>query len=110
VEVDFGKMDIRNAAIDSFLRSFVFSALLSLRRVKTRCFYQVVRHPIYLSALVLCLGYILKNPSICNAALLIVVAVLYDKRAKYEEDILSHDRSYVDYLQQVRYRFVPGVY
>jgi hypothetical protein len=41
---------------------------------------------------------------------LILVVVLYDRRAKYEEDILSHDRLYAEYLQRVKYRFVPGVY
>lgn len=87
-----------------------FDVFPALRRVKTRYAYQIVRHPIYLSAIVLRLGYVLKNPSVYNTVLLIIVAVLYDRRAKYEEDILSHDRSYVDYLQQVRYRFIPGVY
>ena len=42
--------------------------------------------------------------------LLAVIIILYDRRAKYEEDIMSHDNSYVDYLQQVKYRFVPGIY
>jgi protein-S-isoprenylcysteine O-methyltransferase Ste14 len=87
-----------------------FDLFPALRRVKTRYVYQIVRHPIYLSALVLRLGYVLKNPSIYNAVLLLLVAVLYDRRAKYEEDILSHDHSYVEYLQQVKYRFVPGIY
>jgi protein-S-isoprenylcysteine O-methyltransferase Ste14 len=87
-----------------------FDIFPALRQVKTQYVYQIVRHPIYLSAIVLRLGYVLKNPSICNALLLMIVAVLYDRRAEYEEDILSHDRSYVDYLQQVKHRFVPGVY
>jgi hypothetical protein len=56
------------------------------------------------------LGYVLKNPSLYNVALLLVVAILYDRRARYEEDILSHDRSYVEYLQQVKCRFIPGLY
>jgi protein-S-isoprenylcysteine O-methyltransferase Ste14 len=87
-----------------------FDIFPALRRIKTRYVYQIVRHPIYLSALVLRLGYLLKNPSIHNAVLLLLVAVLYDKRAKYEEDILSQDRSYLEYLRRVKYRFVPGIY
>ncbi len=87
-----------------------FDLFPALRRVKTRYVYQIVRHPIYASTLILRLGYVLKNPSLYNAELLLLVAVLYDRRAKYEEDVLSHDRSYVEYLQQVKYRFVPGVY
>jgi hypothetical protein len=79
------RIGIRSATIDSFLRSTACSVLLAL-------------------------GYVLKNPSLYNAALLLLVAVVYDRRAKYEEDILAHDRSYVEYLRKVRYRFVPGIY
>ena len=39
-----------------------------------------------------------------------VIIVLYDRRAKFEEDIMSHDDSYVEYMKQVKYRFVPGIY
>jgi protein-S-isoprenylcysteine O-methyltransferase Ste14 len=87
-----------------------FDLLPALRQVKTQYVYQIVRHPIYASTLVLRLGYVLKNPSLYNAVLLLLVAVLYDRRAKYEEDILAHDGSYGEYLRRVKYRFVPGVY
>jgi len=89
-------------------RSYDF--LPALRRVKTKYVYQIVRHPMYVSSIVIKLGYVLKNPSIRNFALLAVVMVLYDRRAKYEEDIMSNDNSYVEYLQQVKYRFFPGIY
>ncbi|MHC4645791.1 MAG: methyltransferase family protein [Planctomycetota bacterium] len=89
-------------------RSFGF--LPALRRVKTQYVYQIVRHPMYLSSIILRLGYLLKNPSIYNLVLCMALIVLYDKRAKYEEQILSHDRAYVDYLRRVKYRFVPGIY
>ncbi len=87
-----------------------FDIFPALRRVKTRYAYGIVRHPIYLSALVLRVGYLMKNPSLYNAVLLTLVAVLYDRRAKYEEDILSCDGSYGDYLRRVKYRFIPGIY
>lgn len=87
-----------------------FDVFPSLRRVKTEYVYRIVRHPIYSSAIALRLGYVLKNPSIYNSVLLLIVALLYDRRAKYEESILSHDCSYAEYLRQVKYRFVPGVY
>ena len=64
----------------------------------------------YLSSIIIKLGYALKNPSVYNILFLAVVIILYDRRAKYEEDIMSHDNSYVDYLQQVKYRFIPGIY
>jgi protein-S-isoprenylcysteine O-methyltransferase Ste14 len=89
-------------------RSFGF--LPALRRVKTKFAYQLVRHPMYLGSMIVRLAYILMHPSVYNALLALLIIVLYDKRAKYEEQILSHDNSYVAYSQQVKYRFMPGVY
>jgi len=89
-------------------RSYDF--LPALRHVRTEYVYQIVRHPMYLSSIIIKFGYVLKNPSIYNTLLLMVITALYDKRAKYEEDIMSHNNSYVDYLQQVKYRFIPGIY
>ena len=89
-------------------RSYDF--LPALRQVKTRFLYQIVRHPMYLSSIVIKLGYVLKYPSAYNVLLLTVITVLYDKRAKYEEETMSQNKAYVDYLKQVRYRFVPRIY
>jgi len=89
-------------------RSYDF--LPALRHVKTKFVYQIVRHPMYLSSIIIKLGYVLNNPSVYNILFLMVIIVLYDKRAKYEEYIMSHNNSYVEYLQQVKYRFIPGIY
>lgn len=89
-------------------RSYDF--LPALRRVRTKYVYQIVRHPMYLSSIIIKLGYVLKNLSVYNALLLIVVTIFYDKRAKYEEDIMSNDNAYVNYLQRVKHRFIPGIY
>jgi protein-S-isoprenylcysteine O-methyltransferase Ste14 len=89
-------------------RSYDF--LPALRGVRTEWLYQIVRHPMYLSSMVIKLGYVLKHPSIYNLLIFAIVVVLYDKRAKYEEDVMSSDVSYRNYLRQVRYRFIPGVY
>ena len=82
----------------------------ALRHVKTNFVYQVVRHPMYLSSIIIKLGYALKNPSIYNFLLLIVIIVLYDKRARYEEDIMSHNDFYIAYSHKVKCRFIPGIY
>ena len=89
-------------------RSYDF--LPALRHVKTKYVYQIVRHPMYVSSIIIKLGYVLKNASMYNSVLLVVIIVLYDRRAKCEEDIMSHDDSYVEYMKQVKYRFVPGIY
>ncbi len=96
--------------VTAFILGRSYDFLPALRRVRTEYVYQIVRHPMYLSSIIIKLGYVLKNPSVYNLLLLVVVIVLYDKRAKYEESIMSHDNSYVDYLQQVKYRFIPGIY
>ncbi len=64
----------------------------------------------YLSAIAVKVGYVLKHPSGFNALLLLAFPVLYDRRARYEEKVLSRDESYADYLRRVRYRFLPGIY
>ena len=89
-------------------RSYDF--LPAVRHVKTGYAYQIVRHPMYLSSIIIKVGYVMKNLSVYNVCLLILITVLYDKRAKYEEDIMSQSASYVGYLQQVKYRFMPGIY
>lgn len=94
----------------AFILGRSYDFLPALRDVKTQYLYKIVRHPMYLSSIIIKLGYALKNPSVYNILLLAVVIILYDRRAKYEEGIMSHDNSYVDYLQQVKYRFIPGIY
>lgn len=96
--------------VTAFILGRSYDFLPALRHVKTRYLYQIVRHPMYLSSIIIKLGYVLKNPSIYNILLLMIIIVLYDKRAKYEENIMSHSTSYVDHLQQVKYRFIPGIY
>ena len=64
----------------------------------------------YVSSIAIKLGYVLKNPSIHNVFLLLVVTILYDRRARYEEEIMSRSSSYVSYSQQVKYRFLPRIY
>jgi len=89
-------------------RSYDF--LPALRHVKTRYVYQIVRHPMYVSSIIIKLGYALKNASMYNSVLSVVIIVLYDRRARFEEDIMSHDDSYVEYMKKVKYRFIPGIY
>lgn len=96
--------------VTAFILGRSYDFLPALRRVRTQYVYQIIRHPMYLSSIIIKLGYVLKNPSLYNVLLVAVVILLYDKRAKYEEDTMSHDNAYVDYMHRVRYRFIPGVY
>jgi len=96
--------------VTAFILGRSYDFLPASRRVRIRYVYQIIRHPMYLSSIIIKLGYVLKNPSLYNVLLVVVVIVLYDRRARYEEDTMSHDNSYVDYMHQVKYRFIPGVY
>ncbi len=89
-------------------RSYDF--LPALRGVKTGGVYQIVRHPMYLSSIAIKLGYTLRHGSIYNVLLLTCVVILYDRRARYEEQVMSRSGAYANYLKKVRYRFLPRLY
>lgn len=52
---------------------------------------------------------VLLNCAVYNIGLLVVITTLYNKRAKFEEDIMAHDDLYVEYIKQVKYRFIQGI-
>jgi protein-S-isoprenylcysteine O-methyltransferase Ste14 len=86
-----------------------YDVLPALRGVSTALVYRAVRHPMYLSSITIKSGYVLRHPSWYNVGLLLVVVLLYVKRAMYEEDVMKQDQRYVDYMKRVRYRFIPGL-
>jgi protein-S-isoprenylcysteine O-methyltransferase Ste14 len=65
--------------------------------------YSWVRHPMYLGILLLCLGFLFMSLSLLSLGILIVLFILYDKMATYEEKdlvrILGND--YSKYQNQV---------
>ncbi len=89
-------------------RSYDF--LPALRGVTTDWVFRLVRHPMYLSSIVIRLSYLGKHMSVQNAAVFAVMVWLYTKRAEYEEGIMQQDERYAEYMRQVRYRFLPGIY
>ena len=87
-----------------------FGVLIALREVRSTGLYSVVRHPMYLSDIVMRLGYVCSHPSWGNAALLLVSSACYGIRAILEERFLAEqDPAYAAYMARVRYRFIPGV-
>lgn len=82
----------------------------ALRQVKTAGLYRLVRHPMYSSSIAIKLGYVLRHPSVFNACLFLGVALLYNLRATYEEHLMSSSELYRRYMQEVKYRFLPGTY
>jgi|SRR5215471_2457286 len=72
--------------------------------------YRFVRHPIYLGYLITHLGFVLANPADWNIAVLLTADLALMLRARCEEQTLSLDAMYRDYMQRVRWRVVPGVF
>jgi len=81
----------------------------ALRGLTTGWIYGLIRHPMYLSSIVIRLGYVLKHPSAYNLLIFAGIVWLYDLRAGYEESVLENDPRYADYRNRVRFRFVPGI-
>lgn len=97
----------------------VGAGLLSLRRsfavapanrgVRDGGAYRVVRHPIYISEIVVMLGIVFANPGTGNVVIWLAVCGLQFARALAEEELLSHDPVYRAYRERVRYRLIPGL-
>lgn len=73
--------------------------------------YGVVRHPMYLGALILVIGEPLALGSYWGLLVLLVVVPALALRIADEEDMLANELpGYRDYRHAVRYRLVPGIW
>jgi protein-S-isoprenylcysteine O-methyltransferase Ste14/uncharacterized membrane protein (UPF0127 family) len=72
--------------------------------------YKIVRHPLYASELVFYTGFILGNFSTRNLLLVVMILAGQLYRSIAEENLLSKDPHYQTYLQEVGYRFIPGLF
>ena len=86
-----------------------FGILIALRKVETRFLYSVVRHPMYGTDILLRIGFLVSHLSPFTAALFVLSTGCYVLRALSEERFLSSDPAYREYMQRVRWRFIPGL-
>ncbi|MEK6643766.1 MAG: methyltransferase [Planctomycetota bacterium] len=89
-------------------RSYDF--LPALRGVQTGWAYRWVRHPMYVSSIVIRLGYLCVHPSLFNLVVFAVMLELYVIRSNIEEAVMLHDPQYRTYLEKVRWKFIPGLH
>ncbi len=89
-------------------RSFGFAA--ADRGLKRAGPYAVVRHPLYCAYVLLQLGYVLQSVSWRNVAVMVIVSGCNVGRARAEERLLTEGDDYRVYRDQVRRKFVPGVW
>lgn len=86
-----------------------FGLIAANRGVKTTGLYRFVRHPIYCGYMISHVGFALAFLSAWNVAVYAVAWTMFYLRAREEEKFLLQDPAYVDYVERVRFRLVPGV-
>lgn len=87
-----------------------FAVLPSLRTIRTAGMYRLVRHPIYMSYLIMEIGIVTSHPSIYNAAVAAAGLALTLWRIEFEERILKRDDAYLRYMAAVPRRIIPYLY
>ena len=87
-----------------------FGILIANRGIQRGGVYRLIRHPMYLSDILLRIGFAISHYSLLSLGLAFVSIAFYVYRAVLEERFLVHDSEYRDYRERVRYCFVPGVF
>lgn len=80
------------------------------RGVQRAWAYSIVRHPMYAGYIVVQLGFLLLNPSLWNVVVYVVAWGIQVARILREERWLSADPEYRVYVENVRFRLVPGLF
>jgi protein-S-isoprenylcysteine O-methyltransferase Ste14 len=84
-----------------------FALVAAKREIKTCGMYRFVRHPLYLSYLVMFSAYVLANTTPPNLLIYILTMSCLLVRILHEEKHLAIDPLYQSYMKRVRYRVVP---
>lgn len=79
------------------------------RQIVSNGVYALVRHPIYTGLFLALIGFVLRAYSLSNLLAAAVVIALFVIKSIVEERFLAQDPEYADYLQRVRWRWIPGV-
>ncbi|GGB57987.1 methyltransferase family protein [Blastomonas aquatica] len=87
-----------------------FGVVAANRGIKSTGLYSAVRHPMYLGYFLTYAGMLILNPSLFNAALIVVWTVCQVARIRAEELVLLQDAAYRVHAQKVRFRLMPFVY
>jgi protein-S-isoprenylcysteine O-methyltransferase Ste14 len=96
------------AGLISLNRSFAIVA--AKRQIKTKWMYSIVRHPLYASYFLLFGSYVLVHTSIANLIVFTIMMTFLCLRIFREEEHLSRDPEYRNYMQLVRYRIIPSIF
>lgn len=73
--------------------------------------YSIVRHPMYLSTLLLFLSMPLVLGSLLSFIVFLIYPLIIIKRIKYEEEFLENNlKGYKEYKKKVKYKLIPYIY
>ena len=98
-------------AVSAFQLGRNFSLLPQLRQVVSTGIYSLVRHPMYASYLIIDISYWLPGGSLTAGVVWITQAFFLLWRARIEEKCMkSASYEYTAYCEQVRHRFIPGLF
>lgn len=87
-----------------------FGIIAANRGIKANGLYAIVRHPMYAGYLLTHVGFLLSGPTLWNAALYLLTAILFVVRIGAEERVLGEDPAYRALASKVRYRLFPPIY
>jgi protein-S-isoprenylcysteine O-methyltransferase Ste14 len=99
---------LATAAILSLGRSFGMEP--AHRGLQTRGLYRLVRHPIYAAYLLIVGGFLTAHLSWWNGVVALIWLRVQVARIQREETLLRSDGHYQDYVRQVRWRLLPGMW
>jgi protein-S-isoprenylcysteine O-methyltransferase Ste14 len=87
-----------------------FGIFIAYRKIKCDGLYSIVRHPMYFKDILLRIGYVISHISLYSITIVILSIGCYIYRAILEERFLSKQPEYREYMQRVKYRFIPYIF
>ena len=87
-----------------------FGVLPAFRCLASKGPYRIIRHPVYLGYAIMDFGILLSYPKIENFVVITCNAGIVIARIEMEERICASTEQYREYMAQVKYRLLPGIY
>ncbi len=87
-----------------------FGIFIAYRELKCNGLYRIIRHPMYFTDILLRVGYIISHFKAVSILIFIASTGCYVYRAILEERFLANQPEYAEYMEKVKYRFIPYVF
>lgn len=82
----------------------------SIRVLKTRWVYSVIRHPLYLSYIILDIGYSLSYKLTLATSVILIGWITLIHRMNREEVLFMRENLYIEYCMKTPYRLIPYIF